>query len=174
MEFKLTIWRKFSGGVAHGMNGDKPMISLIFSEQVSYDLFSGFFAKLNTDKLKITFIEFQREYSIVIYEDPGTDFFPEIGFYTDGMNIGGFYKQNRELLMDNEVYFTYTFQEMGTPHSSQVMEIKPHVEPIKINQCQIISESDISFKTISELKNGVSADVPFLVESAAYCALKNT
>lgn len=173
MDFKLTAWRKFSGGVAHGMYGGKPLISLIFSDKTSYDIFSQFFTKLDKNKLKITFIEFQKDYSIVIYEDPESNFFPELGFYTDGMNIGGFYQKNRELLMNNDVYFSYTFQNMGTPNSSQAMNIGLDVEPIKIPLCQIISESDLTFKTRGELENGVSMDAPFLVESSAYFAIKN-
>lgn len=174
MTFKITAWRNFSGGVAHSVYGGKPLISLIFSDKTSHEIFSNFFTTLDTNKLKITFIEFQHTYSIVIYEDPGNDFFPKLGFYTDGMNIGGFYQKNRELLMSNDVYFTYTFQNMGKPHSSQAMNLAVDVNPVKISHCQIISESDIVFKTHDELQNGVSQGVPFLVESSAYFAITNS
>lgn len=168
MEFKITAWRHFSGGIAHGKFEDNALIGIILSDRDSYDIFSGFFEKSNKNKLNITFIEFQKEYAIVIYEDPKLNIFPDIGFYTDGMSLSGFYQANRDLLKNNRAYFTYTMKEMGEPHSSEKLEFTPHTEPIKVNLCQVINESDLPFKNMNEIKNGISANRPYVIESSAY------
>jgi len=167
-EFIVTAWRHFSGGVAHGKFQNNALVCVIFSDKNSYDIFSDFFIKLNKNKLNITFIEFQKEYAIVIYEDPKPSSFPNIGFYTDEMNLGGHYKTNKDLLKNNDVFFTYTMKEMDTPHSSETLNVDIHTEPIKVNRCQIIGKSDLPFKTKSEIKDGISTDLPYIIESSAY------